>query len=117
MTIAHKLAPLFSQDAHAVRFLNRKSGKYGYKKVLLSLTSDAINVHLSGSDPEHSLGAYLLSDLENSMGHIIVFDFDDHDGDNQEQTDATAFKFSLMLEKLQCPHLIFRSGGGDGYHI
>ena len=114
MTIVHKLAPLFSQDAHAVRFPDGKSGKYGYRKVQNPLDDATIDRHLSKSDPEHSLGAYLLSDLENSKGHIIVFDFVDHDGDNQEQTDVTAFKFSRMLEKLQCPHLVFRSGGGNG---
>ena len=117
MTIVHKLAPLFSQDAHADRFLDTKRQKYGYKKVPGSLTTQAIDRHLSKSDPEHSLGAYLLSDLEKSMGHIIVFDIDDHDGDNQEQTDATAVKFSQILDNLQCQHLVFRSGGGHGYHI
>jgi hypothetical protein len=118
MSITHELSKLFANDAHAIRFLlDSKTKKHGYRKVAQPLTPTAINEHLSGRDPEHSLGAYLLSDLENSMGHIIVFDFDDHDGDNQVQTTATAVEFSRKLDNLQCPHLIFRSGGGNGYHI
>jgi hypothetical protein len=117
MTIVHQLAKRFSPDAHAVRFFNKKEGKWQYRKVSAPLTEQLIDQHLAKENPEHCLGAYVLSDLENSKGHIIVFDFDDHDGDNQKQTTATAIEFSRMLDSLQCPHLVFRSGGGNGYHI
>ncbi|MGB5215610.1 MAG: hypothetical protein WBN88_18450, partial [Anderseniella sp.] len=117
MTIVHELTKLFAQEAHAIRLPDSKTKKYFYKKIPQPLSPKAIDEHLSRTNPEHSLGAYLLRDLEGPTGHIIVFDFDDHDGDNQEQTDATAFEFSLMLKKLQCPHMVFRSGGGHGYHI
>ena len=117
MSVVYKLAPLFAPDAHAVRFLDRKSGKYGYRKVASPLTDTDIARHVSRSDPEASFGAYMLRDLHGSQGHVLVFDIDDHDGDTEAETTAVAIRLSKTLDNLQCPHLVFRSGGGKGYHI
>ncbi len=117
MSIVTKLAPLFAPNAHAIRYFEEKRGKWNYRKIGRPLDEAALTQHISRGNPEFSLGAYVLRDLENSTGHALIFDFDDHDGDSAQLIRDTAIKFSTILDDLGLPYLLFRSGGGKGFHF
>ena len=117
MSIVSKLVPLFAQDAHAIRYFEEKRGKWNYRKIGRPLDAASLTMHISRGDPEFSLGAYVLRDLENSKGHALIFDFDDHDGDSAQLIHEAAVRFSTILDDMGLPYLLFRSGGGKGFHF
>ena len=117
MSIVSKLVPLFAQDAHAIRYFDEKRRKWNYRKIGRPLDEAALTQHISRGDPEFSLGAYVLRDLENSKGHALIFDFDDHDGDSAQPIQGAAIKFCTILDDLGLPYLLIRSGGGKGFHF
>lgn len=117
MSIVSKLVPLFAQNAHAIRRFDDKRGKWNYRKIGRPLDEAALTKHISRGDPEFSLGAYVLRDLENSTGHALIFDFDDHDGDSAQLIQDAAIKFCTILDDMGLPYLLFRSGGGKGFHF
>lgn len=117
MSIVNQLVPLFAANAHAIRYFEEKRGKWNYRKIGRPLDAALITRHISKGDPDFSLGAYVLRDLENSKGHALILDLDDHDGANEPEITATALKLCDVLEELQLPYLLFRSGGGNGFHF
>ena len=112
MSIVSKLAPLFAPNAYAVRYFDSRRKKWNYRKVARPLDDVEITRHISKGDPEFSVGAYVLRDLENSKGHALILDLDDHDGDAGTLITQAAVKFVAYLEQMGLPHLLFRSGGG-----
>ena len=117
MSIVNRLMPLFAANAYAVRFYDEKRGKWNYRKVGRPLDAALITRHISKGDPEFSLGAYVLRDLENSKGHALILDLDDHDGSAGPQIAATALMLCDTLEEMALPYLLFRSGGRKGFHF
>ena len=84
----------------------------GYRPVDGPISAKALADHLNGGQ---ALGVYMCIGSARTASHCLVLDFDDHDkrGIALMPTQTVA----LHLESLGIPHLIFRSGGGHGYHI
>jgi hypothetical protein len=110
MEWVHNLAALMNQSAYA-RFTGQAKPKY--VAVDAPLTREVIDLHLEKKQP---VAAYILSDADANKGHVIVFDFDDHEGTSQSIGRVTA-AFCDMLGKQQIPYTVVQSGGGKGYHI
>ncbi|SLN76521.1 DUF5906 domain-containing protein [Roseisalinus antarcticus] len=109
MNIVEQIVALADKQAHTEGFFDRKKGKYAYRKVEGPITLDKIAKHLDGSQP---LGMYM---TDNGKSPCLVFDFDDHD--KEGIAIAPTITVARALDALGVPHLIFRSGGGHGYHI
>jgi hypothetical protein len=110
MDWVHELASKMDRSAYA-RFTGKEKPKY--VRVEEPLTGDVIERHLRSEQP---IAAYVLSDPNAGKGHVVVFDFDDHDGTSRdiEQIVAT---FCVLLRDRGVPYTVVQSGGGHGYHI
>lgn len=110
------IVALMDDRQHSVWGKNSE-GKTFYRKVAdeqkkLPLTSDMLAKHLEGSV---AYGAYTHVDKERTKSHVLVLDFDDHD--KRGVAVGPTLTVAQTLTTLGIPHLIFRSGGGWGYHI
>jgi len=108
--IINEIIALASQDAHAEGYHHRKENKFMYRKVDEPLTPERIKEHLNGTA---ALGMYILPDGKH--GRILVFDFDDKKGEGVAAGPTMAV--ARTLDEMGVPYVIFRSGGGHGYHI
>lgn len=86
--------------------------KFAYRKIDAPLTDKDLARHLSGGQP---LGIYMNVGDDNASSHLLVLDFDDKDGKGIAEGPTLAV--AVHLERAGIPHVIFRSGGGHGYHI
>lgn len=93
---------------HTMGFTDR-TGKFAYKKMEGAITPDKLARHIDGTQP---LGMYLVTD---KRSRCLIFDFDDHD--KKGIAKRPTMSVALELERAGVPHVIFRSGGGHGYHI
>lgn len=109
MKIIDQIVALGNQEAHTEGWLDRKDGKFKYSKVNRALTSEDIAAHLNGGKAR---GMYLTT---NGKSHCLVLDFDDHGKEGVALGPTMAV--AAVLDEYGIPHLIFRSGGGYGYHI
>lgn len=105
------LVDLARTDEHTEFFVTQ-DGKNAYAKKSGPITDDMIATHANGGQ---ALGMYLTADAERKKSHFLILDFDDHDELNIA-TNPT-ITVALHLQKLDVPFVIFRSGGGFGYHI
>jgi len=109
----HELASKMDQTAYG-RFTGNPNSKYA--KVDAPLTAEVIDRHLSGGQ---GVAAYVLADRGGDgklgSGHVLAFDFDDHNGDLPEgYMEAVVVG---LIKLLNVPYVCVRSGGGRGYHV
>ncbi|MCU0827079.1 MAG: PriCT-2 domain-containing protein [Tabrizicola sp.] len=110
MTIIEQIVALGHRERHTRYFA--ANGEAGYTPVDGPITADALQAHLSGGQ---ALGMYLCADPDREKSHFLVLDFDDKSGEGIAKTPT--IDVALHLEELGLPFLLFRSGGGNGYHI
>ena len=114
------ITALMDDRQHSVWGKN-SAGKTFYRKVpdqsedqtkKYPLTSDMLAAHVEG---KVAYGGYTHVDKERTKSHVLIFDMDDH------KKEGVALGPTLEVVKtlriLGIPHLIFRSGGGWGYHL
>lgn len=107
-----EIVDLMDARHHAQWFPSRGDAKAGYKKLEGKLTSEQIEKHLDGTA---AWGVYCNVDEKQTQSRALVFDFDDHDGNGNAK--FPTITVSATLTRLGIPHMIFRSGGGRGFHI
>lgn len=112
MEIIKQLAALGNTGAHTEGYVDRAKGKFAYRKVDGPITVDMIAAHLDGTQP---LGMYLNVDEAQQKSHFLVLDFDDHD--KKGIAYQPTLEVAMHLAAREIPFLVFRSGGGHGYHI
>ncbi|WP_157973537.1 PriCT-2 domain-containing protein [Tropicimonas sp. IMCC34043] len=112
MEIIKQLAALGNTGAHTEGYVDRAKGKFAYRKVDGPITVDMIAAHLNGTQP---LGMYLNVDEAQQKSHFLVLDFDDHD--KKGIAYQPTLEVAMHLAAREIPFLVFRSGGGHGYHI
>ncbi|MDZ7905018.1 MAG: hypothetical protein U5N55_04050 [Cypionkella sp.] len=74
---------------------------------------DMIAAHLDAS--MQPLGMYLNVDEAQQKSHFLVLDFDDHD--KKGIAYQPTLEVAMHPAAREIPFLVFRSGGGHGYHI
>lgn len=112
MNIIEQIVALADERDHTEGYVHRKEGKFKYRKVAGAVTPEALAKHFDGGVP---LGIYMCPDEKREKTHFLVFDFDDKKGRGIAQ--HPTIMVARHLEEMGVPHLIFRSGGGHGYHI
>ncbi|AQS48749.1 hypothetical protein BMG03_13805 [Thioclava nitratireducens] len=110
MSVIEQIVALADTRAHTQGY-NAK-GKFAYRKVESPITPEQIDAHLNGSQP---LGMYLNVDEQRQKSHFLILDFDDHDAKGIAY--QPTLEVALHLRRIGIPFLVFRSGGGHGYHI
>lgn len=106
MNIIEQIAAFGRQDKHTVRY----SGGYNHRDG--PITPAMLKTHLDGGQ---SLGMILNDD--DGMSRCLVLDFDDHDKKGDDFALGPTLTVATHLERFGIPFLVFRSGGGYGYHI
>ncbi|GHE02174.1 hypothetical protein U879_17545 [Defluviimonas sp. 20V17] len=112
MELIKQIAALASAEAHAEGYPDKKTGKFTYRKVEGAITPKMLAAHLDGTQP---LGMYLNVDAQQQKSHFLVLDFDDHD--KRGIAYQPTLEVAMHLQRENIPFLVFRSGGGHGYHI
>ena len=105
-----EIIALADQRRHTEGWWDRKKGKIAYRPVDGALTQDAL-----ATRPEHGFGIYLNVDDAQEKSHCLVLDFDDKKGDGIAV--GPTMTVAKHLDEKGIPYLLFRSGGGHGYHI
>ena len=97
-------------DCYALQFQNSTSGKWGFSKVLSSITEDKIKQHVKG---EVTLGVY-----EIGLNDTVTWCCDDIDSHSGE-TDARekVARLVTICRKYGIPFLLEASGSIDSYHL
>lgn len=109
--LLENIIALMDDRQHSVWGKNSE-GKTYYRKVEGQLTSGMLAAHTSG---KAAYGAYTHVDRDRTKSRVLIFDMDDHD--KRGIALGPTISIAQTLSTLGIPHLIFRSGGGWGYHI
>lgn len=109
MNIIEQIVALANSERHTEFTDNPKQN---YRPVEAAISANALADHLNGGQ---ALGMYLCVGEDHQKSHFLVLDFDDHN--EKGIALGPTLDVALHLESLGVPHLIFRSGGGHGFHI
>lgn len=110
MTIIEQIVALGHRERHTHYYASK--GEAGYSPVDGPITANALEAHVSGGQ---ALGMYLCVGEDRQKSHFLVLDFDDKKCDGIAK--MPTIDVALHIEELGLPYLLFRSGGGNGYHI
>lgn len=103
-----------------------KTGKYNYyvqkdysspNKPNRSLTNYELLAHLKGSKSDCSDVVGLYPVLPNETCFFLVFDFDDHNNEGEQNLKDEVSALRKTCEEQAIGHLVERSRSGNGYHI
>ncbi len=107
-----EIIELMDARHHSKWFPARGDKKAGYTKHDGRLTDAQVTQHLDGTA---AWGLYCNVDEEQTRSRVMVLDFDDKKGEGVAT--SPTLTVSATLTRLGIPHLIFRSGGGCGFHV
>ncbi|WP_162798016.1 TOTE conflict system archaeo-eukaryotic primase domain-containing protein [Sulfitobacter sp. JL08] len=110
MEIINQIVALGDKRRHTQWYINK--GKTAYRPIDAEIDDSSIKRHVSAKQP---LGMLLHVDEKRTKSHCLVFDFDDHD--KKGIALGPTLTVARHLQEIGIPFLVFRSGGGHGYHI
>lgn len=111
--LINQIVALADQRRHTRGYIDRNDGgKFKYVPEDHGITADELETHLNGGTAR---GVYMCPDEKRQKSHFLVFDFDDKKAEGIAV--GPTMTVARHLESLGVPHLIFRSGSGNGYHI
>ncbi len=116
LELIEQIAGFANTDRHT-EFYHNEEGKVAYKPADGPITPAMIARHVKRGDDQKPLGMYLNIGDERTHSHCVVFDFDDHSGGTDDLAKGATSKVAKFLNTCALPYLVFRSGGGNGYHI
>lgn len=102
------------EDAYAIRVPSGNTNKMIYKPFSKQLTPESIKNHISGDGP--NIGVYPLK-AGSSHTPFLVYDLDDHSGKRRLEVENALIDTTFALKKAGIKFVVFRSGGGKGFHI
>jgi len=110
MDVINQIVGLADKRRHTQWY--KAKGKTAYRPIDSEIDGNAIKQHLSAKQP---LGMLMHVDEKRTKSHCLVLDFDDHD--KKGIAFGPTLTVARHLQEIGIPFLVFRSGGGLGFHI